>query len=465
MVKNGKTKKKYHKPTKPHHHSSSPPAQQNKPITVKTLPTDLLLEILYRTPVKSLVRCTCVSKSWFALIHNPTFIQMHLNFNTSRNKLLICSICCDDKSEMKDFNGDYSRRLIALLGVTGPPMPILRVDRHFTDRPNYPKKINFPDFAKRMCISGSINGIVCLAHYAEMSERFVALWNPGTNYWNPIDLVKTKSWDNTSFGFGFDAVKSDYKIICIVPESRLKNFGRSRVEIYSSNQGSWENVDGKRIIPFWPEQGLRHCNFIINGVPYWMGVDVQEKAVKSTVLGRIDPLTGFYKKVMYPTYVKNKCTAAYPVKWKDSVAILIHSPGEYPNQIIDLYVLLNENTSEWTKMYSIGPLNFDHVFERLQIPQAFSTGEIVLETWTQSKDIVQSVDRYICDPKTDLVFCNKEIEALNPAWYESYSHVESLVWVKGMVQIGKEHKDKKTSPKMKNWTEFLSKEFESALHL
>ncbi|KAL8107370.1 hypothetical protein AgCh_023959 [Apium graveolens] len=452
MVKNGKTKRKYHKPTKPHHHSSSPAAQENKPISVKTLPAHLVLEILYRTPVKSLVRFRCVSKSWFALLDHPTFIQMHLEFNTLRNKLLICNICCDDKSALKNSpSGDYSSKLIALLGVTGPPIPLLRVDRHFTDRPNYPKKINFPDYSKRMTLCGSINGIVCLAHYEEMSGRFVALWNPGTNYWNPIALVENKSWVNMSVGFGFDAVKSDYKVICIVSESRVNNFGWSRVEIYSTNQGSWENVDGKGIIPFWPNVNLRHCNFIINGVPYWMGVDVQEEVAKSSVLGRIDPLTGLYKKVMYPSHVKNKSAKVNPVKWKDSVAVLIQSPGEYPIQMIDLYVLLNENTSKWAKMYSIGPLSSGRAFEHLRIPQSFSTGEIVLETWTQDRNIVDCVDRYICDPKTGLIFLNKEIEALNPYWFESYNHVESLVWVKGMIQIGKEHIEKKTNPKMKNW--------------
>ncbi|KAK1367961.1 hypothetical protein POM88_034053 [Heracleum sosnowskyi] len=455
MVKNGKTKKKYHKPTKPHHQSSPPAAEENKPITVKTLPAHLVLEILFRTPVKSLVRCKCVSKSWFALIHDSTFIQMHLEFHTSRNKLLICDICYDDKSVLKNACGDYSHKLIALLGVIGPPIPLLRVDIHFTDRPNYPKKINFPDFSKRMILAGSINGIVCLAHCEEMSERFVVLWNPGINYWNPIGLVESKSWEFMSVGFGFDVVASDYRVICIVPEYR-----GSRVEIYSSNQGSWEE---KGIIPFWPEPDLQHCNFVINGVPYWMGVDIQ--AVESSILGRIDPRTGLYKKVMYPCHVENTSTRVDPVKWKDSVAVLIHSPSEYPNPMVDLYVLLDENTSQWTKMYSIGPLRFGHVFEHLRVPQCFCTGEIVLETWTQNVDIVQNVNRYMCDLKTGLLFRNKEIEALYPLWYNSYSHVESLVCVKGMIQIGKEHKDKKTNPKMKNWTEFLSEEFELALNL
>ena len=282
MAKNGKTKKRYHKPSKPQHHLTPSAAEKNKTITVKTLPADLVLEILYRTQVKALVRCKCVSKSWYALINHPTFIQKHLEFNTPRNTLLICNFGCDSKLAKHSLFSDYSRRLIGLVSVTGPPIPLLQVDRHFTNRPNYPKKINFHDFSKRMVISGSINGIVCLAHYQEMSGRFVALWNPSTHYWSPIAL---KNWDTMSVGFGFDGLQSDYKVICIVPETRFENLGWSRVEIYSTNQGSWENVDGKDIIPFWPISGLHHCHFIVKGVPYWIGTDVQARDAYLNLLG------------------------------------------------------------------------------------------------------------------------------------------------------------------------------------
>ena len=115
MVKNGKAKKRYHKPPKPQHHSTPSAAEKNKTITVKTLPADLVLQILYRTQVKALVRCKCVSRSWYALINHPTFIQKHLDFNTSRNTLLICNFGCDNKLGKNSQFNDYSRRLIGLL--------------------------------------------------------------------------------------------------------------------------------------------------------------------------------------------------------------------------------------------------------------------------------------------------------------------------------------------------------------
>ncbi|KAL1815162.1 putative F-box protein At4g38870 isoform X1 [Daucus carota subsp. sativus] len=463
MAKNGKTKKRYHKPPKPQHHPTPSAAEKDKTITVKTLPADLVLQILYRTQVKALVRCKCVSKSWYALINHPTFIQKHLEFNTPRNTLLICNFGCDSKLAKHSLFSDYSRRLIGLVSVTGPPIPLLQVDRHFTNRPNYPKKINFHDFSKRMVISGSINGIVCLAHYHEMSGRFVALWNPSTHYWNPIAL---KNWDTMSVGFGFDGLQSDYKVICIVPETRLENLGWSRVEIYSTNRGSWENVEGKDIIPFWPNSAMQHCYFVVKGVPYWIGNDVEARDAYLNILGRIDPVTGLYKKLMYPSHLEKKGRGwVNPLKWKDSVAVVVLFPGGDPNQMVDLYVLLDEDTSNWTKMYSLVPPSLISDFEGTRVPQCFSTGEIVFTMWTQHSDIVQILDHCICDPETGRVFRNNEIKALNPIWHESYSHVESLVCVKGMIQIGKEHKVKKSSPKMKNWTEFLSKEFESVLHL
>lgn len=457
MVKNGKSKKKYHKPTKPHHHSNPPLPEENKPTSVKTLPPHLLLQVFYRTPVKSLVRFKCVCKSWLALVNYPTFIQMHLTFNTSRNdKQLICS-CGNGVS--------YSHRVIALLSLSQEPVPVLNIDKHYTERPNYPKKINFRDFSKKMVLAGSVNGIVCLSHCEEMSERFVALWNPSIRYWKPVGLVESKWWQNVSVGLGFDAVTNDYKIICIVPEPRLVDFGWSRIEIYSANRDCWEDVGKKGVIHFRPNADLHHCNFVVKGVPYWAGVDVQPGYVD--VLGRIDPCTGLFKKIEHPKHVRNTGTRVNPVNLRDSVAALIQSPGEYPNHMIDLY-LLDENTAKWTKMYSIGPLVFHQAFERMRIPQCFSTGEIVLEMWTWDNEFDQYVKdlvRFFCDPKTNLVLRNNQIEASHPYWYESYSHVESLVCVKGMVQIGKEHRDKKTNPKMKNWTEFLSKEFESVLHL
>lgn len=144
-----------------------------------------------------------------------------------------------------------------------------------------------------------------------------------------------------------------------------------------------------------------------------MGVDEFPEDLKEfnpyrrEMLGRIDPCSGLYKKVEYPEHVKNECTLVHPVKLKDSVAVLIQSPGEYVNPMVDLYVL-DERAANWTKLHTIGPLPFDG----LRIPQCFNTGEIVLETW--EGDILHA-DRvpFFCDPETGGVLYNNGMEWLD----------------------------------------------------
>ncbi|KAL0007208.1 hypothetical protein SO802_008710 [Lithocarpus litseifolius] len=53
---------------------------------LKSLPEELVEEILAWLTVKSLVRFKCVKKSWSALFQTPTFIAKHLRYNQSKTK-------------------------------------------------------------------------------------------------------------------------------------------------------------------------------------------------------------------------------------------------------------------------------------------------------------------------------------------------------------------------------------------
>ncbi|KAF7145372.1 hypothetical protein RHSIM_Rhsim04G0195300 [Rhododendron simsii] len=65
------------------------PNQRNEKFQAKTvtlllhIPYDIILNILSRTPVKSLLRFRCVSKSWCALISDPKF-----NLSIQRRKIV-----------------------------------------------------------------------------------------------------------------------------------------------------------------------------------------------------------------------------------------------------------------------------------------------------------------------------------------------------------------------------------------
>ncbi|KAK1372475.1 hypothetical protein POM88_028668 [Heracleum sosnowskyi] len=184
---------------------------------------------------------------------------------------------------------------------------------------------------------------------------------------------------------------------------------------------------------------------------------------KHEFLGMVDPCTGSFKKVLYPEYVKNQSTYVHPLNWKDSLAILIQSPGEHPNPIVDMY-WLDEKSEIWTKIYTMGPYYCFEGEYGFRIPQSLTTGEIVIEAWKGT--CLNQRTPYFWSPKiSESVIYVSEFDTLRPLWYESYSHVESLVCVKGMELIGKEDKNKKKTKRAKNWTELLSKDFESLLHL
>lgn len=64
---------------------------------INQLPIDLLVDILSRiSSVKSLFQCKSVCKSWFYLMENESFIDLHLNrqlsFKTTNYNLVNC--CC-----------------------------------------------------------------------------------------------------------------------------------------------------------------------------------------------------------------------------------------------------------------------------------------------------------------------------------------------------------------------------------
>lgn len=382
----------------------------------------------------------CVCKSWYGLITHPKFVKKHLLFNTKCNSHVIFNANCVG-----------NRKAILLLRVDKMPIRLLDIDVSGKDRFDYPWKINFTDFSKKMHVAGSVNGVVLLMHIDEMIGKFVALWNPAINKWKPIKLDEkaghSSDLERSAFGLGYDEGNDDLRIIRVVTKSDsrtefYKNFKWARVEIYSVNRGCWKDVDYGGELLFWPRQ--YHCNFIVKGAPYFVGIDVMPDCVvafQHEILGRFDPCTGFYKKVQYPEHFREMSTWTQPFEYQDSVAVMVQStPGLLDEPMIDLYVL-DDDSASWTKMYTFGPFPY----EQFHVPrQSFKSGEIVIEEQLHTQDL------YLYEPKASYISSLIGIEGLKPLWMQSYSHTESLVSVKGMELIGKEEKNKKTKDKKKN---------------
>ncbi|KAK1367155.1 putative F-box domain-containing protein [Heracleum sosnowskyi] len=149
---------------------------------------DLIAQILDRLPVKSLLRFRCVSKPWCSLIDSPHFVKAHLRrsieCNTSTGLIIRGALdwyadSLDDTTAI-----EFDETLRTLLRGT--------------------------------CLVGSCNGLICL--YKPKTDIF--LWNLATRRYRklptaPTDFLRPFDIRPFLYGFGYDAVNDDYKVLSI----------------------------------------------------------------------------------------------------------------------------------------------------------------------------------------------------------------------------------------------------------
>ncbi|MCD7463921.1 hypothetical protein HAX54_051699 [Datura stramonium] len=143
---------------------------------------DLVSTILSRLPVKSLLRFRSISKSWLALIGSPEFIKYHLSLSTNKNK-------------------DYTNHKV-MLRIAQPELNLK--DYSVMDEPN-------------------------LDYQMKSSVR----------KYKKLPDFETKSSNDGHFiyGFGYDEIHDDYKIMRIFSnKGRLHDF--QEINMYSLRNNS-----------------------------------------------------------------------------------------------------------------------------------------------------------------------------------------------------------------------------------
>ncbi|XP_059437067.1 F-box protein CPR1-like [Corylus avellana] len=195
---------------------------------MKTLPQELIAQILSLLPVNPLVRFQCVSKLWFALINDSYFIKLHLN--RSKERFLILET---------DYPDDYSMVKFSNEDQFGTAVKI--------KRPHY----NLQSTE----IVGSCNGLVCIKSFDNESVERIVIWNPLIRKYKklpPKPLEKFIARRHSAFGY--DQVNNDYKLLRLVkfwPKAWLDRQRDERriysLEVYSLREHSWRMVEEE-----WP---------------------------------------------------------------------------------------------------------------------------------------------------------------------------------------------------------------------
>ncbi|KAM7468858.1 hypothetical protein LguiA_007041 [Lonicera macranthoides] len=222
------------------------------------LPAELPTEILTRLPVKTLLLCTSISKSWYALITSPLFITTHqLNNQNNPTSLLLlrAEYSLNKKTQCSLHYGIDTFEEFVELDLAH----ITKQNRFFG-------------------IAGTCNALVCLY---DLNEYIVALWNPSLK--RSIILPKPHAVRESSafyhIGFGIDPISNDYKIVrltnnYIFLDGVLELLTPLEVELFELSTSAWQNINvGEYPYVISPDNQPS----LFNGVVHWAGYNQKYK--------------------------------------------------------------------------------------------------------------------------------------------------------------------------------------------
>ncbi|XP_058739952.1 F-box/kelch-repeat protein At3g23880-like [Vicia villosa] len=180
------------------------------------LPLELIIEILLRLPVKTLLRCKCVCKSWLSLISDPKFATSHFQLAASPTT--------------------HGLVFLKTYSPNDPKALIVDFDASLTDDSSYaPLTHHFrpPRICPGTEIRGSCRGFIFLHTYSDFY-----LWNPSTGVHKKIPASKLRLY-NHLYGFVYDHSTDDYLIVLL----SCKAAPYTNLEIFSLRANKWKQIE------------------------------------------------------------------------------------------------------------------------------------------------------------------------------------------------------------------------------
>ncbi|KAL0443799.1 UNVERIFIED_CONTAM: putative F-box protein [Sesamum latifolium] len=301
---------------------------------------EIIINILRRMPVKALLRCTSVCRSWYILITSPEFISTHLNFAADSKKrtpflLLRRRVRNSERYGLYSDNESFSQ-------ISTFEFPFRSINSWFT-------------------IVGCCNGLLCLSDDRVYYMHTVILWNPciKKSVLLPKPNLIYSSYGSfiQTLGFGFDPIASDYKVIRITYVDSGR--GLPQVELYRLSTGVWQDLSFLAL-----EYVIcnRSRQAYVNGATHWIArcTDCYDLIVLFDMCGEV------FREMMLPVSLADNDSMRSKdlVVYKESLAVIVWSVSG-PEPGFCLWVM-NEYGVEWswTKHLSIDLHEFGRGYVR-----------------------------------------------------------------------------------------------------
>ncbi|KAL0438000.1 UNVERIFIED_CONTAM: putative F-box protein [Sesamum latifolium] len=230
------------------------------------LPSELIINILSRLPVRTIIGCKCVCKSWLNLLDTPEFAKSHLSISVPG---LILYESPRDFEYFKVFEFEDELDLEAHELHYNPVTEISSWE--FINE----ERLGFG-------IQGSANGLVCfrkIGHHPEtvyvcnpITRDYIQLPTPGTIWHYPTTVT---------YGFGASKISSQHKVVRIYHECirdpdthKLLGIPKSECRVYTLGTGSWRTIaPGPKL-----EYSCRSIGAFLNGNLHWLVTDLEGSA-------------------------------------------------------------------------------------------------------------------------------------------------------------------------------------------
>ncbi|KAK1371634.1 F-box domain-containing protein [Heracleum sosnowskyi] len=301
---------------------------------IHDLPMELVAKILKRLPVKYILRCRCVKKSWHSLIQSPMFITLHLNYQ----KKNIITTTTNRHYKYLFFQNQFAIKLT------------IRFDD--VNCQEY-CKIEFPPSLPKYAWFAVSYGLVCVSSTLRIDSdynRNIYLWNPLIQKYKTLPdspLPSKQDWEEwEALAFGFVPEVNDYVVVHIIKPCLHPNSHSLIIGVYSLNTNSWKKLRRDKVFISRLFSNDDDVVFI-NGAAYWVGVNLD----KHKILMCFDTKTDILSEISLPDWVPPKLMPViYP--FGQSIAYFV---WEHRVNHFDMWVLKDDliNGFVWEKKMCI----------------------------------------------------------------------------------------------------------------
>ncbi|XP_058217572.1 F-box protein At3g07870 [Rhododendron vialii] len=350
-----------------------------------SLPGEIMVNILSRLPIKPLLRCKSVCKSFLNITLDPYLIEAHL-----------------DRASSHDQNPSLILNTTVLNGTTH-----FRSQLYYTTltptQSNSPcdevpfSPLNFGEFR----VEGSCRGLLFLRH--RTIDDFMFVINPCTGKRFEIPkLIIASCGVERGIAFGFSPKGNEYKVVKVIDGSASY--------VFSLSEGVWrEAVGGAPSFKISENFESDEC-VCVNGVIHWSCYSPLNFIVCFDVGNEV------FGMIPYPAG-KLQLGEVTLVLFSGCIGFIEYDLNSEDDRV-NIWVMEDYNVREsWTRSVIINVNHIGWDWGRFEILCVRKNGEVLMLHRNQAL--------LVYDPKT--MSCRKPNIVGLPSWFEAVCHVGSLV--------------------------------------